>query len=73
MWYTETDFPKRTLSRTVSRNGFHSFKDKDIANFQLYWYMNCKISIFIIPKGAYYYENNTQYYSSDIIYLKDLK
>ena len=69
-WYTETHFPKKTESRYIEKNAFHSLILKSSA--KCYQFDNCKLVEMVIPKGAYYYKNKTEYCSSDIIYVKDL-
>jgi len=47
--------------------GFHSYKDRDIAIYNLDVYENRGIIVkFIIPKGSKYYENAREYVSNQI-------
>lgn len=68
--YTETDFPKKTESRYIEKNAFHSSILKLSAKD--HQFDDDKLVEMIIPKGAYYYKNKFEYCSSDIIYVKDL-
>lgn len=74
--YTEALFPKaKTPGDFIYGSAFHSFKTltglrrcyRNTEDDPAYKVIQCTI-----PKGASYYENNTQYCSSDIIYRKDL-
>lgn len=55
--------------------GFHSLQTiqdaKDYKAFEWPFTFNKKIFKFIIPKGAYYYKNDTQYVSSRLILKSD--
>lgn len=68
--YTETNFPKETQEVRIMGNAFHSCIKKSSALSRKH--SNDKLVEMVIPKGAYYYKNDTEYCSSDIIYVKDL-
>lgn len=64
--YTESGFDKN-LKYIGEDNGFHSYKTIYLKKAQY----GTKLAVFIIPKGSYYYQNRTEYYSQEIIYVKD--
>lgn len=68
--YTEPNFPKETEGFQIGSKAFHSCIKKSSALLHKYSYD--KLVEMVIPKGAYYYKNDTEYCSSDIIYVKDL-
>lgn len=73
-WYYEsTPFRGYKRETFIKGNAFHMYKklSKAKSTLQKYDYFGCnayKIIILYIPKGALYFENNTQYCSSQIIY-----
>lgn len=74
--YTENYFSKHgTRGGHIYGYAFHSFINRvelrkmySSSHYKTGW----KTIKCVIPKGTYYYENNTQYCSSDIIYVKDI-
>lgn len=52
----------------VSGHAFHSKKTKEKAELMRNRNPNRKVVTMIIPKGALYYENNSEYVSSSLIY-----
>lgn len=65
--YTKTRFPSRTRKEDLTHEGFHSF----IAE-RKYNSVACSVEC-IIPKGAKYYKNSTEYCSSAIKIVKILR
>lgn len=65
--YTKTRFPSRTRKEQLTYEGFHSFIDERKHNSAV-----CSVEC-IIPKGAKYYKNNTEYCSSAIKIVKILR
>lgn len=51
----------------VVDEGYHSYKREEYAKQNLF--SNNQIKKFVIPEGAYYYENHECYVSSSIVYL----
>ena len=73
--YKETSFPKISFIGSISKNAFHSYITLPKAFYHNHKFgVSRKIVEMIIPKGAYYYknENDQEYVSSDIIYVKDI-
>lgn len=69
--YTEALFPKdKKRYNTITTPAFHSFKKELYAMMERYgnYIMEC-----IIPKGSYYYENENEYCSSDLIVVNLIK
>lgn len=68
--YTETHFVKDALYYVgrwvIDKNAFHSKKTHEGADFLCAPYE--MIVEMYIPKGAYYYENETEYVSSDLVW-----
>ena len=62
----EEEFEKKSTARDLY-DGFHSCKTAEDAS-----YHSDFVYKFVIPKGSYYYENNTEYLSNQI-YLQSTK
>lgn len=66
--------PRASLSFSYIMEGYHSYRERKFTLFFSTQYLGINQLVkFIIPKGAKYYKNDTEYVSSTIIRKKIIK
>lgn len=71
--YYITKNPFQFIGNHIDGNCFHSMINLNKALIRAKNFLDCKVVEMIIPKGALYYKNDTEYVSDQLYYPKNSK